>query len=53
MNELANQTREQWKIRIDGQLFNSGRRLSITPYDELKAFIQEELGDLFWEDDVK
>ena len=52
MSELANQTREQWKIRIDGQLFNSGHRLSITPYEELKAFIQEELGDLFWEDDV-
>ena len=53
MSELASQTREQWKIRIDGQLFNSGRQLNITPYDELKAFIQEELGDLFWEDDVK
>ena len=53
MNELASQTREQWKIRLDGQLYNSGRRLNITPYDELKAFIQEELGDLFWEDDVK
>ncbi|MBR2842622.1 MAG: recombinase family protein [Lachnospiraceae bacterium] len=52
LSELANQTREQWKIRIDGQLFSSGHRLNITPYDELKAFIQKELGDLFWEDDL-
>jgi hypothetical protein len=32
-------------------MFDSGTRLNITPYEELKAFIMEELGDLFWEDD--
>ena len=52
MNELAQQTREQWKIRIEGQLFNSGRRLNITPYEELRAFIAEELGEYFLEDEV-
>lgn len=52
MTDLARQTREQWKIRIEGQLFNSGRRLNITPYEELRAFIAEELGDLFLEDEV-
>ena len=50
--ELVRQTPENWKIRLEGRLFNSSSRLNITPYEELKAFIQEELGELFWEDDV-
>ena len=50
--DLVRQTTENWKIRLEGRLCSTGRRLNITPYEELKAFIQEELGDLFWEDDV-
>ncbi len=52
MAELIRQTAEEWKISMEGRLFNTGIRLNITPYEELKAFIQEELGDLYWEDDV-
>ena len=51
MEELIRQTPENWQIRLKGRLFDSGSRLAITPYEELKAFIQEELGELFWEDD--
>ena len=50
--DLVRQTAENWQIRLDGQLCDSGQRLKITPYEELKAFIQEELGELFWEDDI-
>ena len=50
--DLIRQTPEKWKIRMDGQLCDSGSRLNITPYEELKAFIQEELGELFWEEDT-
>ncbi len=49
--ELVRQTKENWQIRLEGRLCNSGRKLKITPYEELKAFIQEQLGDLFEEDD--
>ena len=52
MTELIRQTPENWKIRLEGQLCSSSSRLKITPYEELKAFIQEELGELFWEEDV-
>ena len=45
LSELRAQTREQWQLRIEGQLFNSGVRLNVTGYDELKRFIQQELGD--------
>ncbi len=49
--ELVMQTKENWQIHLEGRLCNNGRKLNITPYEELKAFIQEQLGDLFEEDD--
>lgn len=52
MAELIHQTPEEWKISMEGRLFSTGVRLNITPYEEIRAFIQEELGDLFWEDDI-
>ena len=50
--ELVRQTPENWQIRMKGQLCSCSSRLNITPYEELKAFIQEELGELFWEDEM-
>ncbi len=52
MTELIRQTAEEWKISMEGRLFSTGTRLNITPYEEIKAFIQEELGDLYWEDEA-
>ncbi len=52
MTELIRQTAEEWKISMEGRLFSTGVKLNITPYEEIKAFIQEELGDLYWEDDI-
>ena len=52
MTELIRQTAEEWKISMEGRLFSTGMKLNITPYEEIKAFIQEELGDLYWEEDV-
>ena len=50
--DLIQQTSESWQIRLKGRLCSTGRHLKITPYEELKAFIQEELEELFWEEDV-
>ncbi len=52
MAELVRQTPENWQIRLKGRLCDSENRLNITPYDELKAFIREELGELFGEEDI-
>ena len=49
MNEIAHLTKEEWQTRIDGQLCGSKDKLKVTPYDELREFIKEELGDLFEE----
>ena len=50
--DLTHLTKEEWQIRLEGQLCSTGKALNITPYEELKAYIQEELGDLFWEEET-
>lgn len=42
---LAHQTREEWQLRIEGQLCNVGMKLNVTDYDTLRSFIESELGD--------
>lgn len=53
MNEIAHLTKEQWQTRIEGQLCGSKDKLNVTPYEELRAFIKEELGELFEEVETK
>lgn len=43
--KLESQTREEWKIRVEGQLSNVGMQLNVTDYEELRRFIKQELGD--------
>lgn len=52
ITELTRMTQEEWQIRMEGRLASGGRKFSITPYDEIKAFIMRELGNLFWEDEA-
>lgn len=42
---LSSQTKEEWKIRIEGELVKTGMQLNVTDFDTLKAFITKELGD--------
>ena len=50
MTELRNLTRQEWQTRLAGQMVSTGSELQVTPYEELRSFIQEELGELFEED---
>lgn len=50
--ELVMQTPENWKTRLKGRMCDNDIRLNITPYEELREFIREELGELYWEEDV-
>ena len=49
--ELTGLTKEQWQTRIEGQMCATKDKLNVTPYDELRAFIKQQLGDLFEEED--
>jgi len=40
---LESLSEEDWKLRIEGQLFQTGKELKVTSYEELRAYIQQEL----------
>lgn len=40
---VEEQSENDWKIRLEGQLFETGERLHVTGFDELKQFISQEL----------
>ena len=47
---LDKQTRNDWELRMEGQLFETGKKLNVTGFDDLRKFITTELGGLPRED---
>ena len=43
-SSLASMTKSDWELRIKGQLFETGKKLNVTGFDELKQYITRELG---------
>lgn len=43
-SSLASMTKSDWELRIKGQLFETGKKLNVTGFDELKEYIMHELG---------
>lgn len=41
---LASMTKSDWEIRMQGQLFETGKKLNVTGFDELRQYITSELG---------
>ena len=41
--ELNNQSEHDWKLRMEGQFIDTGQKINITGFDELKAYISHEL----------
>lgn len=41
---LASMTKFDWELRVKGQLFETGKKLNVTGFDELKRYIMSELG---------
>lgn len=47
---LEHQSEESWKLRLEGRLFEAGKRLNVTGFEELRRFIKQELGTIeLWE----
>ena len=44
--DLSMQDAGEWKLRITGQLFEAGKKLNVTPFEELKSYIQQELSSI-------
>lgn len=43
---LESQSEEDWKLRLEGRCFEIGKRLDVTPFADLRAFIKKEIGDI-------
>ena len=44
LSTLAKQSENEWEIRMAGQLFETGKRLNVTSFDEISKYIKSELG---------
>ena len=49
LNRNGHMDKGKWQTQMEARLCEAGERLDITPYNELEAFIRQELGDLFEE----
>lgn len=48
--DIERQSEEDWMLRLEGQVFASKERCNITSFEEIKAFIQQELKGLALEE---
>ena len=53
LSELAGMTKNDWELRIQGQLFETGKKLNVTEYSELREYIKGELGGVMPHEEVK
>ena len=37
---------QDWKLRLEGRLFETGRKINVTGFDELRSYIKAELSGL-------
>ena len=51
IKELTRQTEKDWKLRLQGNFVSTGNTLNVTPFEELRRYIQTELeGTTFLEE---
>jgi len=41
---LEKMTEQDWKLRIDGRLYEPGVKLNVTSYEKLRRYISDQLG---------
>ncbi len=46
LSAVAEQNEQDWKLRMEGQLFETGKKIDVTPFAELKQFIRTELSKI-------
>ena len=52
VEELEKQSEADWMLRLEGQLFESGTKLKVTGFEELKNYITKELADVELKEDI-
>lgn len=51
MAALVKQSEDEWKLQLQGRLYESGKRLNVTSYAELQSYIRQETGLINMEED--
>ena len=46
LTALAHQSEADWKLRMEGQMFEVGRRLSVTSFEALRTYICSQIGEI-------
>lgn len=46
LSALDSLNRNEWALMLEGQLFETGKRLNVTPFDTLKSYIRNELASV-------
>ena len=46
LQELEGQNEHDWKLRLEGELYQTGTQLNVTSFDELRDYIQKELSGI-------
>ena len=50
--ELDAQSEDEWKLRIEGQLYETGKKLNVTGYEEIRLYIKNELSGITRQEEV-
>lgn len=51
LSALEHMTRSNWSLNLQGQLFETGKKLHVTDFDELRQYIMKELGGTMPQED--
>ena len=51
LSALEHMTRSKWALNLQGQLFETGKKLHVTDFDELRQYIMKELGGTMPQED--
>ena len=46
IEELEKQSESDWKLHLEGRLFETGKHLNVTGFNELRNYIRQELSDI-------
>ncbi len=46
LSVLASQSESEWNLWLRGHLYETGKRLNVTSFEELRDYIQQELGSI-------
>ncbi|OON87459.1 DNA invertase [Oribacterium sp. C9] len=46
LHALERQSESEWKLRMEGQLYETGKKINVTPYETLRSYIRQELSSV-------